>query len=97
MATSGDYRNFFEEGGKRYSHTIDPRTGYPIQHNLVSVSVILPECADADAWATAMMVLGPEEGMAVAEANHIPIYMILKTSEGFEVRHSTAFARYLPG
>lgn len=96
MATSGDYRNFFEENGKRYSHTIDPRTGRPIEHNLVSVSVILPECAEADAWATAMMVLGPEQGMAMAESHNLPVYMILKGDKGFEVRYSSAFARYLP-
>ena len=95
MATSGDYRNFFEQGGKRYSHTIDPRSGRPIEHRLVSVSVILPDCADADAWATAMMVLGPEQGMDLAETKNLPVYMILKSEKGFEVRYSSAFARYL--
>lgn len=95
MATSGDYRNYFEFEGRRYSHTIDPRDGQPINHHLVSASVILPNCADADAWATAMMVLGPEQGMAVAEANNLAVYMILKSDNGFESRNSPAFAQYL--
>lgn len=95
MATSGDYRNFFEIDGKRYSHTIDPRNGRPIEHALVSASVIMPKCADADAWATAIMVLGPEQGMKVAEANNIAVYMIVKVESGFESRNSSAFSRYL--
>ncbi len=95
MATSGDYRNFFEQGGKRYSHTIDPRTGRPVEHRLVSVSVITAQCADADAWATAMMVLGPEQGMELAENKKLAVYMILKSEQGFEVRYSKAFASYL--
>ena len=95
MATSGDYRNYFEYQGRRYSHTIDPRNGQPVDHKLASASVIMPLCADADAWATAMMVLGPEQGMAVAEANHIAVYMLLKSEQGFESIHSTAFERYL--
>lgn len=95
MATSGDYRNYYELDGKRYSHTIDPRNGRPIQHNMVSVSVVMPQCAMADAWATALMVLGPEQGMALAEANHLPVYMIVKTGDGFESRHSNAFRQYL--
>ncbi len=96
MATSGDYRNFFEVKGKRYSHTIDPRSGMPVEHNLVSATVILDNCADADAWATAFMVLGPDEGMAMAEAYKIPLYMIIKVESGFESRYSQSFAMYLP-
>lgn len=95
MATSGDYRNFFEQDGKRFSHTIDPRTGRPVEHSLVSVSVIMPQCADADGWATAMMVLGPEQGMELAETKKLAVYMILKSEQGFEVRYSQAFASYL--
>jgi thiamine biosynthesis lipoprotein len=95
MATSGDYRNYFEYDGRRYSHTIDPRNGQPINHRLVSTSVIMPQCADADAWATAIMVLGPDQGMEVAEANNLPVYMILKSGQGFETRHSSAFIDYL--
>jgi len=58
MATSGNYRKFYEEDGIRYSHTIDPKTGYPVQHSLLSVSVLADDCATADAWATAFMVSG---------------------------------------
>ena len=60
IATSGDYRNYFEKDGKRYSHTIDPRTGRPITHTLASVSVIAESTMKADGWATALMVLGAE-------------------------------------
>ncbi len=95
MATSGDYRNYFEQDGKRYSHTIDPRDGKPVSHNLASVSVIAADCMDADAWATALMVLGPEQGMEVAEANHLAVYMITKTKAGFEAKFSEPFRRYL--
>ena len=95
MATSGDYRNYFEVNGRRYSHTIDPRNGQPISHQLVSASVIMPSCADADAWATAMMVLGPDLGMQVAEANNLAVYMILKQDQGFKSVYSTAFGQYL--
>lgn len=58
LATSGNYRKFYEEDGVRYSHTIDPKTGYPVQHSILSVSVLANDCATADAWATAFMVLG---------------------------------------
>jgi len=60
MATSGNYRKFYEEDGIRYSHTIDPKTGYPVQHSLLSVSILADDCATADAYATAFMVLGLE-------------------------------------
>jgi len=67
MATSGDYRHYFEVGGKRYSHILDPRTGFPVSFGLVSVSVIANTCMEADALATAMMVMGREEGLAYIE------------------------------
>lgn len=95
IATSGDYRNYFEENGVRYSHTIDPRTGKPIQHKLVSATVIARECADADGWATAMMVLGPEQGMAVANAQNLAVYMLVMTDDGLQPMHSHGFAVYL--
>lgn len=69
MATSGNYRNFYEEGGKKYAHTIDPKSGYPIQHNLLSATVVAPDCMTADAYATAFMVLGLERSMAIVEAD----------------------------
>lgn len=61
MATSGNYRNFYELEGKKYSHTIDPRTGYPVRHNLLSATIVAPNCMVADAWATACMVVGLEK------------------------------------
>lgn len=58
LATSGNYRNYYERGGRKYAHTIDPRTGRPVQHSLLSATVLAPDCATADAYATAFMVLG---------------------------------------
>lgn len=93
VATSGDYRNYFEQGGQRYSHTIDPLTGYPVRHALTSVTVIMPTCSLADAWATALNVAGPEAGMAMAEANDLPVYMIIRDGEGYREEFSTSFSR----
>jgi thiamine biosynthesis lipoprotein len=95
IATSGDYRNYFEQDGVRYSHTIDPRTGRPIRHNLASVTVVGETCAEADAWATALMVLGEEQGMALAEQLGLAIYMLVKDGEEFKALSSEAFAPYL--
>lgn len=67
MATSGNYRNFYYQGGRKYAHTIDPRTGYPVQHELLSATVFAPTCAQADAYATAFMVLGMEGAKAVLQ------------------------------
>ena len=66
LATSGDYRNYYEVDGRQISHAIDPRTGHPVSHGLASVSVIAPTCVQADAIATALAVMGPEEGYALA-------------------------------
>jgi FAD:protein FMN transferase len=82
MATSGDYRNYVERDGVRISHTIDPRTGRPITHRLASVSVLHEECALADAWATALNVLGPEEGPRVAEAAGLAAYFLVREDAG---------------
>jgi thiamine biosynthesis lipoprotein len=95
VATSGDYRNYFEKDGVRYSHTIDPRNGKPITHNLASVTVMADRCADADAWATALMVLGEEEGMRIANQYSIPAYMLIREGETFRVLSSSAFQPYL--
>ena len=65
MATSGNYRNFYYKGGKKYAHTIDPKTGYPVQHNILSATVLCDECARADAFATAFMVMGLERAKKV--------------------------------
>jgi thiamine biosynthesis lipoprotein len=95
MATSGDYRNYAELGGRRLSHLIDPRTGRPVEHNLASVTVLHEECAWADAYATALMVLGPEEGMALAERLGLAVYMLVRDGEDFREIGSTAFSAYL--
>lgn len=91
LVTSGEYRNFYELDGERFSHTIDPTTGYPVRHQLVSVSVIAPTAAEADAWATAISVLGEERGMALAEKEQLPVYMVLIQDEGFADQSSSAF------
>jgi len=92
LATSGDYRSFYDEGGERASHLLDPRSGRPVRHALASVSVVHREAAFADAWATALAVLGPEEGFARAEAEGLGAYFIeRKASGGFSVRASSHF------
>ena len=96
IATSGDYRNYFEVAGVRYSHLIDPRTGYPIRHDLVSVTVIHPSTGIADAWATALAVMGFESAMALAEARDLPIYVIRRTGDTLAPSWSTAFNQYVP-
>jgi thiamine biosynthesis lipoprotein len=95
MATSGDYRNYFERDGMRYSHTIDPATGSPIRHNLASVTVLAESAARADALATAINVMGADRGLALAEAQDLAVFVILKQPDGFEAKHSAAFAPYL--
>ena len=91
VATSGDYRNFFEQDGQRFSHTIDGRTGYPVKHNLASVSVLHESVAMADAWATALTVLGAEEGLKLAEEHSLAAYFIVRTDKGFEQYASRRF------
>ncbi len=81
MATSGDYRNFSVVDGRRYSHTIDPRTGRPITHALASVTVVTSDCAHADAWATALNVLGPEHGPKVAAENGLAALFLVWDGE----------------
>lgn len=78
VATSGNYRRFISDGGRRLSHTIDPRTGYPIDNDVVSVSVIAADCMTADAWATALTVLGCEEGLAVAARENLAARIVMK-------------------
>ena len=84
LATSGDYRNYFEHDGLRYSHTIDPRNGRPITHKLASVTVFDASAADADGLATALLVLGPADGPALAEKLGIDALFLLRTPDGFE-------------
>ncbi len=92
IATSGDYRNFFVFAGQRFSHTIDPHTGYPVTHNTAAVSVISDTAAFADAMATAMLVLGVDEGLALAEREGIAAYFLLRTDSGVEEYATQAFA-----
>lgn len=91
IATSGDYRNYYEMGGKRYSHLIDPRTGSPITHNLVSVTVVHPSSMTADGLATAFNVMGWDEAKALAEKEDLAVFLIKRTADGFEEYASPQF------
>lgn len=95
VAGSGDYRIFFELDGQRYSHEIDPATGWPVSHNLVSATVIHDNVATADALATALMIMGPEKGMELAAGRGLAIYLIMRADSGYQVLYSDAFAPYL--
>lgn len=94
LATSGTYRNFFEIDGRRYSHTIDPTTGRPVDHHLASVTVLAETSMRADAWATAFQVLGPERGMAIAERLNLPVLFVIERDGRFEERVCCGFQRY---
>jgi len=94
LATSGDYRNFFEIAGRRYSHTINPATGWPVDNHLVSVTVLAATSMRADAWATAFQVLGPERGMAIAERLNLPVLFVIERDGTFEERACCSFQRY---
>ena len=83
VATSGDYRNYFYVDDKRYSHTIDPKTGYPVEHNLASVTVFDKSCMKADALATGIMSMGEEKGLAFANNNRLSVIMFVRTDAGF--------------
>ena len=98
MATSGDYRNYFEVDGKRYSHTIDPRTGQPIEHPLASVTVVAETCMEADAWATALNVLGPEEALRLAKAEGLDVLLVARDQaepSGYQLSGNGALTQYL--
>jgi FAD:protein FMN transferase len=82
MATSGEYRNYYDDAGIRLSHTIDPRTGKPIAHNLGSVSVIHKECAMADAYATALNVMGPDAGYDWANEHGLAAFFVIRDEDG---------------
>ncbi len=93
LSTSGDYRNYFEENGRRYSHTLDPQTGAPISHKLAAVTVADPSTLRADGLSTLLMVLGPERGWAFAEQAGIAAFFVTREGEGFATRTSAAFDR----
>ena len=83
MATSGNYRNFYYKGGRKYAHTIDPRTGYPVQHELLSATVLAPRCAVADAYATSFMVLGLDSTRQVLKRHpEMQAYLIYSDADG---------------
>ena len=92
IATSGDYRRYFEHDGRRYAHTIDPRTGYPAAHALASVTVLHRECMMADALSTALTVLGPEAGITFATRQGLAARFLVRTPHGFDERITPAFA-----
>ncbi len=95
VATSGDYRRYFESSAQRYSHTLDPRSGWPIAHALASVSVIHAECMQADALSTALTVLGLEQGLAWAQQHGIAALFVTRKDGGFEQHVTPAFAAML--
>lgn len=83
MATSGNYRNFYYKNGRKYAHTIDPSTGYPVQHNILSSTVIAADCATADAYATAFMVMGLDKAKAILSRHpELMAYFILASDDG---------------
>lgn len=95
VATSGDYRRCFHHAGRRYGHTLDPRTGWPVEDRLASVSVLHPSCMRADALATALCVLGPEAGLEHARRHGIAALFLTRGSEGLREHMSPAFATML--
>ncbi len=95
VATSGDYRIFYELDGTTYSHLIHPKTGYPIEQDLVSVTVLHPSAMTADGLATAIIVMGTEKAKAFAAEHNLPVYLISQTPDGLETYASDAFAPFM--
>lgn len=95
VATSGDYRRSYDQDGRRYSHTIDPRTGKPVDNDLASVTVISRECWHADAISTALTVMGIEEGRAFADRHDIAARFLRRTPSGFSEHRSRAWGDML--
>lgn len=99
LATSGNYRNFYDEGGKRYAHTINPHTGFPIQTDVLSATVLAPDCMTADAFATSFMVLGSDSALALlARLPDVHGYLVVPSasdSTSLEVLYSDGFEKYL--
>lgn len=97
MATSGDYHNYFEKNGVRYSHLVDPITGRPITHKLASVTVIHSNCMTADALATGISVMGPEKGYDLAVSENIPVFMIIRENGKFIEKMTPSFQSLIAG
>jgi thiamine biosynthesis lipoprotein len=96
LSTSGDYREYYEKDGRRISHTIDPATGYPVSHALASVSVIHDSCAMADAYATALMVLGPDQGYDLALKRNLAALFVRHEPAGrLSEKYTPEFAQAL--
>lgn len=95
ISTAGSYRNYFEQDGQRYSHVIDPVTGQPITHKLVSATVIAPTALEADGWDTGLMVLGTEKALKLAEEKGLAVYLITKTDDGFSAVMTPQFKAFL--
>jgi len=91
VSTSGDYRNYFERDGKRYSHTLDPQTGAPIEHNLAAVTVVDPSTLRADGLSTVLMVMGPERGLAYAAQRKIAAFFVVRKGHEFVSKSTEAF------
>lgn len=96
VSTSGDYRNYFEENGHRYSHTLDPQTGAPITHSLAAVTVVTPLALHADGLSTLLMVLGPERGLAYAKQANLAALFVVRDGEGFASFTTPAFDALFP-
>jgi FAD:protein FMN transferase len=97
IATSGTTRDFFEQDGRRYSHSIDPATGRPVEHPPMAVSVVADTAMQADAWATALLVLGPERGYALAQARDLAALLVTAAGPAFDVRVTDALRGHLHG
>jgi thiamine biosynthesis lipoprotein len=95
LSTSGDYRNFFDSGGRRYSHIIDPRTGYPVNHALASVTVLHASTMHADGYSTLLLVLGPEDGWDFAVDHDLAALFIVRGESAFEERYTPRLAAAL--
>ncbi|MFJ2484397.1 FAD:protein FMN transferase [Pseudomonas sp. NPDC087598] len=93
VSTSGDYRNYFLQDGRRYSHTFDARSGAPVLHNLASVTVIHPSALMADGLSTLLLILGPERAWDYAEKHDIGAFFVIRADTGFVIRTSKAFER----
>lgn len=95
ISTSGDYRNFFEQDGQRYSHIINPQTGRPVPQTLASVTVVSDRSMVADATATALMAAGPDLGWQLASEHHLAAFFLLVEPDGFQERYTPEFEPYL--
>ncbi len=97
LATSGNYRNYYTEGDKKYAHTIDPKTGYPVEHTLLSATVLANDCMTADGYATAFLVLGVEKSMEIINKTRgLEAYLIYSGDQGeYKVACSKGFEKYL--